>query len=428
VTRLSNLRADQVLDVNVPKPVVAQSPTAASPHVAGCRRLGLGSAARLWEQVAVDAIGRPSGASEPAEARDLYDVSVAMYDAWKATKSAEAVSYAAYRVLLWRASFESNLAVTFERLTGAMKDQCLSIDYTSTSADTPAAVGNRIAATVIAAGTHDGSNEALHYADPSYTPENAPLILAQYGSTVHDPTFWQPLALTQIAPKGIQGLPGDIQAFEASQWGDVKTFAGKVAAQKPHFDTTEALAVIRATSSKNPGPAVRQNRRPSDWVELAATEHASTGLASDVHLYLELTGALNDAAVSAWAAKRQYQAPRPISMIRYLAFNDQLPLTPGLVEKKGSKIYVLERGKWVLGGSWTPPGATPASPGGISEGAAFAAAAEQVLGPSVARYAALSERAGLVLGIETPSDEAAGRAVGIKVGALAVAKARRLFR
>jgi hypothetical protein len=350
-----------------------------------------------------------------------------MYDAWKQTKSGEAVSYAAYRVLLWRASFESNLAVTFDHLTAALKDQCYSPDYTSTSGDSPAAVGNRVAAGVIAAGGHDGSNEALHYADPTYTPVNAPLILAQYGSTVHDPTFWQPLALTQIAPKGVQGLPGDIQTFEDSQWGNVKTFAARVAAPKPHFDAADAVAVIRATSGTT-GDAGRHVFRPRDWVELAATRAPSTNLASDVHLYLTLTGALNDAAVSMWGAKREYQAPRPISTIRYLAFNNLLPVTPGLVEKKDGQIYVRKLGKWVLGGSWTPPVATPASPGGVSEGAAFAAAAERVLGKSVAKYATRAERAGLGLGIETPADEAAGRAVGARIGALALKHARALLR
>ncbi|HKU58347.1 MAG TPA: FG-GAP-like repeat-containing protein, partial [Gaiellaceae bacterium] len=423
-TRLSNVRADQVLDIDVPKPAVAKSPTATSPHVAGCRAPGFGSAARLWEQVAVDTMSE-GDASQPEEARDLYDMSLAMYDAWKQTKSAEAVSYAAYRVLLWRASFESNLSLAFDRLTAALKDQCYSPFYTSTSGVSPAAVGNRVAAGVIAAGGHDGSNESLHYADPTYTPVNAPLILAQYGSTVHDPTFWQPLALTQIAPKGIQGLPGDIQTFEDSQWGHVTTFAGRVTAPKPRFDTAAALAVIRATSTST--DAGRHVYRPRNWVELAATGSPSTSLASDVRLYVTLTGALNDAAVSAWNAKREYQAPRPISVVRYLAFNNQLPVTPGLVEKQNGKIYVRRLGKWVPGGSWTAPAATPPSPGGISEGAAFAAAAERVLGPSVAKHATLAERAGLALGVETPADEAAGRTVGAKVGALAVAKAKRLF-
>src|SRR5262249_62052911 len=66
-------------------------------------------------------------------------------------------------------------------------------------------------------------------------------------------------------------------------------------------------------------------------------------LARDVKLYFALNGALHDAAVATWGAKRRYQSVRPISMIRALAFQGQssnphessfspdgLPLVPGL--------------------------------------------------------------------------------------------------
>lgn len=65
----------------------------------------------------------------------------------------------------------------------------------------------------------------------------------------------------------------------------------------------------------------------------------------DIKLYLALNGANHDAAVAAWAAKRHYDSPRPISMIRYLGglgqssdpagpsyHRDGLPLESGLVE------------------------------------------------------------------------------------------------
>ena len=38
-----------------------------------------------------------------------------------------------------------------------------------------------------AAGGRDGSYESMHYADPSFVSQNAPLIVKQPGSTVHDP-------------------------------------------------------------------------------------------------------------------------------------------------------------------------------------------------------------------------------------------------
>ena len=45
-----------------------------------------------------------------------------------------------------------------------MDSLCYPLDVTTTEGDTPAAVGNRIAAAVIAYGTTDGSNEAGDYA------------------------------------------------------------------------------------------------------------------------------------------------------------------------------------------------------------------------------------------------------------------------
>ena len=84
-----------------------------------------------------------------------------------------AISYAAYRLLLWRASFDANLGRTFALLTSELRSLCYSPDFTSTAGNSPAALGNRIAAAAIAAGRHDGSLEALHYADPSYAAERA---------------------------------------------------------------------------------------------------------------------------------------------------------------------------------------------------------------------------------------------------------------
>ena len=90
-----------------------------------------------------------------------------------------AISYAAYRLLVWRASYGANVDQAFARLTGRLRALCLSPDFTDTSGGSAAEVGNRIGAAAIAAGRNDGSNEALHYADPSYTPLNAPLVVAR---------------------------------------------------------------------------------------------------------------------------------------------------------------------------------------------------------------------------------------------------------
>ncbi len=478
-TRLTGVRGDRVLQVDVPTRPTPPRATMASARLASCTPALHGrSVATLWDETAA-AVLRAGAAPEPVQARDLYDVSAAMWDAWAAydphakgifvsakagaadAESARdaAISYAAYRLLLWRASNAANLHRTFAMLTKELRSLCYSPGFTSTTGSSPAALGNRIARAAIAAGRGDGSHEALHYADPAYTPENQPLIMSQSGSTVHDPTFWQPLALSQVAPDGLGAVPAKVQSFTGAEWGHVRGFALPVSAKglpldpgpPPLGDSSgapykqAAVAVIRATASRSAGGSVDMS--PLAWNATARSlpelRAAPARLRQDVRRYLTLNGALNDAAVAAFGAKRTYQAPRPISMIRYLAFQGQssdpkkasysadgLPLVPGLVKLADGKVEVLSQGRWVLGAGWAPPAGTPASPGWVSEGSTFAYAAEQVLsaltGRSFAQAAQRLGTAGLAEGIETPADEAAGRTLGIEVGKLALARIARL--
>ncbi len=383
---------------------------------------------------------RVAGVSEPVQARDLFDLSTAVSQAWRATggqRSREtAISFAAYRLLVWRASYGANLDRTFHLLSARLRSLCLSPDFTRATGGSAAELGNRIGAAAIAAGRSDGSNEPLHYADPSYTPVNEPLVVATGVSTVHDATFWQPLALSQKSAQGGGSVPANVQTFENSQWGHVRTFAARVAAGAPRLGDPSsaafkqaAVAAIRAASQAGARPAV--DGSPLAWNRIAGGLPAGTGgggarLARDVRLDVALNAALNDAAVSAWGAKRAYQAPRPISMIRYLAFNDQLPLVPGLIKRVGSQQLVLRAGRWIPGVHWSPLAPTPPSPAWASGDAAFAYAAAEVLttftGRSVAERAARAATQGVDRGTELPGDVTAGRALGTKVGRLVLGK------
>ncbi|MGZ4335058.1 MAG: ASPIC/UnbV domain-containing protein, partial [Gaiellaceae bacterium] len=415
-TTAASVRADRIVHVAVPPlrtPLVQTPPARCTPaqHT--------GSIATVWDETAVSVL-RAGGASEPVQARNLFDLSNAMWAAYReANGSPAAISYAAYRLLLWRASHDANLADTFALLTRQMRSLCYSPDVTSKSGSSPAAVGNRIAAAAIARGRHDGSHEAIHYADPSYVSQNAPLFVSQAVSTVHDATFWQPLAFSRTK----------VQSFVGAQWGGLRTFAGHVQVERPPFGLPSsaaykdaAIAVLRATAGTIASPV---DTSPAAWNHIAG-QSASGDLAQDLRLYRTLNGALNDAAVSTWAAKREYQAPRPISMIRYLAFNGELPVVAGVSKRVGATVDVLSGGRWISGAAWTPPAATPASPGWVSEGSAFAYAAGRVLASLTGRsFAAQTEKlstAGLAEGIETPADETAGRMVGLRVAKLALAK------
>jgi hypothetical protein len=106
-----------------------------------------------------------------------------------------------------------------------MESLCYRIGFTSTDGDSPAALGNRIARAVIEYGRNDGSLERQRYVDTMYRPVNDPMIVAEAGTVMRDPNRWQPLALDkQIAQNGLP-IPGKVQRFIGSHWGQVTGFA-----------------------------------------------------------------------------------------------------------------------------------------------------------------------------------------------------------
>ncbi|MDX6398849.1 MAG: hypothetical protein QOJ43_2257, partial [Gaiellaceae bacterium] len=159
------------------------------------------SVARVWDEAVLDAIRRDVPAPT-THARNLFHLSAAMWDAWAAyDRTADgyfsrekhraadvqaaretAISYAAYRILLWRYAQGAGLQTTFDALRATMASLCLSPGFTSQKGDSPAALGNRVAAAAIKAGLGDGSLERLHYADASYRAVNEPLVVGRPGT------------------------------------------------------------------------------------------------------------------------------------------------------------------------------------------------------------------------------------------------------
>jgi hypothetical protein len=202
------------------------------------------SVARRWNEATLDAIRRALPAPT-IHARNLFHSSVAMWDAWAAydptargylttekltasdTEAArnEAISYAAYRVLSERYIKAVGGDVSLSQFADLMDALCLPVDVTTTEGDSPAALGNRIAAAVIAYGKADGSNEAGGYAATDYKPVNQPLTVSGSGTTMADPNRWQPLQIEHmISQNGIPVTNGVQQAI-GPHWGHVKGFA-----------------------------------------------------------------------------------------------------------------------------------------------------------------------------------------------------------
>lgn len=249
------------------------------------------SVARRWNEALLDGIRRALPAPT-VHARNLFHTSVAMWDAWAAYDGTaagylvtekltaddveaareEAISYAAYRVLEHRyanAVGGTDTLLQFDRL---MRDLCYPVGDRSTEGDSPAALGNRIAAAVIEYGLADGSNEADGYAS-DYEPLNPPLVVTDAGPIeMADPNRWQPLQLEfMISQNGIP-IEDGVQQFIGPHWGHVAGFALPSGGsdglpmdpgpppllEDPSSDQDfkdEAVEVIRLSSLLDPGGA-----------------------------------------------------------------------------------------------------------------------------------------------------------------------------
>jgi hypothetical protein len=218
------------------------------------------SMARQWNESLLGLI-RIDIPKPTVHARNLYHTSAAMYDAWAAfdpyakgtfftekhtaanldSARNEAISYAAYRVLTQRYSIANNPVASQAAIDNRMSLLGYDKNITTTVGNSPAAIGNRIAALVLGESLGDGSNEANRYVDTEgYSPINPPMTV-DYPSVVSptsppfvDPNRWQPLYLSSsVTQNGIEG--SNLQVSITPHWGNVTTFAmGRSGNPEPH--------------------------------------------------------------------------------------------------------------------------------------------------------------------------------------------------
>jgi uncharacterized protein DUF6851 len=202
------------------------------------------SVARRWDEALLDAIRRALPAPT-VHARNLYHTSAAMWDAWAAydpvakgvfatekqeasdTAAArdEAISYAAYGVLSSRYINAVGGAESLSEFADLMDALCYPLDVTTTEGSSPAALGNRIAETVLAATEDDGSNQANGYAPVGYEPVNPPLVVAGSEIEMVDPNRWQPLQLEHMISQNGIPVENGVQQAIGPHWGHVTPFA-----------------------------------------------------------------------------------------------------------------------------------------------------------------------------------------------------------
>ena len=102
---------------------------------------------------------------------------------------------------------------------------------------------------------------------------------------------------------------------------------------------------------------------------------------------------------------------------------------PGLTKLVDGEVEVLSQGRWVPGARWSPPGSDAGVPGLGGGGERVRVrgrrGADALLGRSFDARARLASAAALTGGIDVPADVAAGRALGRKIGKLALARVGR---
>ena len=162
-------------------PAIADGDPVVAPSIEATSTAGH-SIARQWNDELLEAI-RSDFARPTVHARNLFHTSIAMWDSWAAYDALasnylhlekasaedvaaarhETICFAVYRVLVSRFTGSPGEAIVLPSFDAMMSSFGYDIANTTTDGNTPAALGNRIAATVLAFGDADTSNEMNDY-------------------------------------------------------------------------------------------------------------------------------------------------------------------------------------------------------------------------------------------------------------------------
>lgn len=358
----------------------------------------------LIQEVAGRRVGRV-GAKPTIISREMAIATTAMYDAWAAyderavgtrlggdlrrpaaertaANKAIAISYAVYRCLLFIYPEDAEWIATQMRALGHDPDN-------AASDDSPAGIGNRAAAALIAYRTRDGSNQTgdepggngKPYADfTGYKPVNPP-------DRIIDPDRWQPIPFSD--GKGGTVTPG----FLTPHWYKVAPFAlersdqfrppgpPKVGSPELKRDVDQNLAYNRTLTPEQKaivefmrdGP--RSTGQSGHWLRFAqdVVRRDRLDLDREVKLYFSIGNICFDGFISCWEAKRTYDSSRPWTLIHHYYRGQQIQGWAG-----PCKGVVTMRGE-----EWLPysPAAfiTPPFPGFPSGHATVSGASARIL-------------------------------------------------
>jgi hypothetical protein len=373
-----------------------------------------------WNNAALEAI-RVSKLGPPMVARALAVTHVCMYDAWTSfdpraiparangipklpnhrgvPMRAQAISFAAYRALLDLFPSQSALFVDLMYRLGYDPADA------STDTSTPTGIGNLAAQVVIDFCHGDGSNQLNGYKDYTgypggYADYPAAPLPVNTADTINDPNHWQPLRV----PWG----SSNVQTYLGPHWGLVTPFALTPGHLSPNpgaqFRSTAGPKTTPFGPGTTPDPGyVTQAQQilaysagltdtqkviveywrdgpssetpPGHWNLFAQFVSRRDGhrLDEDVKLFFALNGALLDASIAAWDAKRYFNSVRPITAIHYLYAGQ--PVTAWGGPCRGTQV--------IDGAMWMPyqPATliTPPFPEFFSGHSTFSAAGAEIL-------------------------------------------------
>ena len=266
-------------------------------------RAGEPSIARVWNEELLEAI-RLDLPNPPVHARNLFSLSVAMYDAWAAYEPTAhgyiytnkhtsstvgaarraAISHAAYRLLRSRFNVSIRQAITLPALNSRMVKLGYDLNGTSEDPSTPDGLGRLIFRRVHEHFINDGAREAQEYKD--FSPEDGgykslnglPLLIGVPNTLATFISRWQPLAITDAVTQN--GISADsIQRFQGAHWWDVQAFAltrnlphgmwidpgppPQLEGQSAELFRSNIVEVIRASSQLSPDDGVTLDISPS---------------------------------------------------------------------------------------------------------------------------------------------------------------------
>jgi hypothetical protein len=333
-----------------------------------------------------------------------------------------AASQAAYHTLI-------ALFPRYEEDTRAFSQMMRNLGYklvTKADPTTPAGIGFLAAQEVLRARQSDGANAVNNYVDiisavypQRYEPVNAadPASGRTPGQPAFEPNHWQPLRVPSGGVVDAQGNPTiDVrnsasyvdQKYLTPHWGTVRPFAlasgdqfrppapPLAGSSKPYTDalgrtmTNDQAYKAQFTQVLNfnahltdemkciaeywaDGP--RSETPPGHWNTLAhgISYRDRHTLDQDVKLYFVLNGALFDASIAAWDAKRAYDFVRPASALPHLYAGQQIEAWAG--PDLGTQTIPADQWKPYQDVTFV----TPAFPEYVSGHSTFSAAAAEIL-------------------------------------------------